>query len=725
MNISIRPDTAQVMLLFMSTLIGAEAIAQSSPSPALAPTNDFGPSNPFYAPSTLPFQAPPFDKIKDEDFQAAIEAGMAQQQAEIQTIANNPDAPTLDNTIVAMEKSGQLLDRVKAAFDGVTGANTNPTLQRTKTIEAPKLAAHEDFIYLNTKLFERISVIYKQRASLRLDPESLRLVERYYEKFVHAGANLSDADKTELRKLNEEASSLSDAYTNKVLAATKTGAYVTTDKAALADLPEARIAAAAQAAKHRQVEGFVIPLQNTTQQPDLVSLSERATRQTIFEHSWNRTERGDANDTRDTVARLAQLRAQKAKLLGHPNFAAWKLEDQMAKTPEAALQFMDAIVPAATAKAAREAQDIQAVIDAQKGGFQLEPWDWNFYAEQVRKARYNLEDAQVKPYFEIDNVLQNGVFYAANQLYGLTFKERHDLPVYHPDVRVFEVFDAGGKHLALFYCDYFKRDNKNGGAWMSNFVEQSHLLGNLPVVYNVANLPKPAGGEPALISFTDVITMFHEFGHALHGMFSDAEYPTLAGTSTARDFVEFPSQFNEHWALYPSIFTHYAKHYKTGLPMPEELAAQIRKSETFNKGYDMTEVLAAAELDMQWHLLTPTAPLQNPDKFEKQALEKTHLNVSYVPPRYRSTYFSHIWGGGYSASYYAYLWTEMLADDAYQWFVENGGLTRANGDRFRQMVLSRGNTEDLAKMYESWRGAPPNTKAMLKHRGLEEDAPAK
>jgi peptidyl-dipeptidase Dcp len=725
MNISIRPDTAQVMLLFMSTLIGAEAIAQSSPSPALTPTNDFGPSNPFYSPSRLPFQAPPFDKIKDEDFQPAIEAGMAQQQAEIQTIANNPDAPTLDNTIVAMQKSGQLLDRVKAAFDGVTGANTNPTLQRTKTIEAPKLAAHQDFIYLNTKLFERISVIYKQRASLRLDPESLRLVERYYEKFVHAGANLSDAGKTELRKLNEEASSLSDAYTNKVLAATKTGAYVTTDKAALADLPEARIAAAAQAAKNRQVEGFVIPLQNTTQQPDLVSLSERATRQTIFEHSWNRTERGDANDTRDTVARLAQLRAQKAKLLGHPNFAAWKLEDQMAKTPEAALQFMDAIVPAATAKAAREAQDIQAVIDAQKGGFQLEPWDWNFYAEQVRKARYNLEDAQVKPYFEIDNVLQNGVFYAANQLYGLTFKERHDLPVYHPDVRVFEVFDAGGKHLALFYCDYFKRDNKNGGAWMSNFVEQSHLLGNLPVVYNVANLPKPAGGEPALISFTDVITMFHEFGHALHGMFSDAEYPTLAGTSTARDFVEFPSQFNEHWALYPSIFTHYAKHYKTGLPMPEELAAQIRKSETFNKGYDMTEVLAAAELDMQWHLLTPTAPLQNPDKFEKQALEKTHLNVSYVPPRYRSTYFSHIWGGGYSASYYAYLWTEMLADDAYQWFVENGGLTRANGDRFRQMVLSRGNTEDLAKMYESWRGAPPNTKAMLKHRGLEDSAPAK
>jgi peptidyl-dipeptidase Dcp len=397
----------------------------------------------------------------------------------------------------------------------------------------------------------------------------------------------------------------------------------------------------------------------------------------------------------------------------------------MAKTPEAALQFMDAIVPAATAKAASEAKDIQAVIDAQKGGFQVQAYDWDFYSEQVRKARYDIDEAQVKPYFEIDNVLENGVFYAANQLYGLTFKERHDLPVYQPDVRVFEVFDANGKHLAIFYCDYFKRDNKNGGAWMSEFVGQSRLLGTQPVVYNVANLPKPAEGEPALISFTDVITMFHEFGHALHGMFSNAEYPTLSGTSTARDFVEFPSQFNEHWATYPSIFAHYAKHYKTGAPMPEELAARIRKTQTFNKGYDMTELLAAAELDMQWHFLSPSAPLQNPDNFEQQALKKTHLNVSYVPPRYRSSYFSHIWGSGYSAGYYAYLWTQMLADDGYQWFDEHGGLTRANGDRFRTMVLSRGNTEDLAKMYEAWRGAPPNTNAMLKYRGLEESAPAK
>jgi peptidyl-dipeptidase Dcp len=707
--------TAKTMLLFLSALIPVGAVAISSVNTALAA--DFGPSNPFYAPSTLPFQ--------DSDYQPAIEAGMAEQKAEIQAIIDNPAAPTFDNTIVAMEKSGQLFERASAAFFGVTGANTNPTLQEVRTVEAPKLAAHNDFIYLNTKLFARVAAIYRQRASLNLDPESLRLVERTYEQFVHAGANLSETDKTALKKLNEEISSLSNAFNNKLLAATKAGAFFTTDKAALAGLSDARIAAAAQAGKSHQPEGYVLPLQNTTQQPDLVSLSNRATREAIFEHSWNRAERGDANDTRDTIAHLAQLRAQKAKLLGFPSFAAWKLDDQMAKTPEAALKFMDAIVPAATAKAAREAADIQFVIDSQKGGFQVQAYDWNFYSEQVRKARYDIDDAQVKPYFELDNVLQNGVFYAANQLYGITFKERHDIPVYQADVRVFEVFDVDGKHLALFYCDYFKRDNKNGGAWMSQFVGQSRLLGTSPVVYNVANLPKPAPGEPALISFTDVVTMFHEFGHALHGMFSDAEYPTLSGTSTARDFVEFPSQFNEHWASYPSIFAHYAKHYKTGASMPEELAAKIRKADTFNRGYGMTELLAAAELDMQWHFLSPDAPLQNPDEFEKQALEKTHLNVSYVPPRYRSTYFSHIWESGYSAGYYAYLWTEMLADDGYAWFEENGGLTRANGDRFRQMVLSRGNTEDLAKMYETWRGAPPSAKAMLKHRALEESSPAK
>jgi len=682
----------------------------------------FGPSNPFYAPSTLPFHAPPFDKIKDEDYQPAIEAGMAEELSEIQAIADNPAAPTFDNTLVAMEKSGQLLRRAQAAFRAVAGANTNPALQKVRTEEAPKLAAHQDAIYLNAKLFARVAALYQHRATLQLDPESLRLLEVTYDRFVRSGANLSETDKTELKKLNEEISTLSNAFSTKLLAATKAGAYATTDKNALAGLSDAQIAAATLAAQSRKQEGYVLPLQNTTQQPSLAFLSVRATREALFEKSWNRAERGDANDTRDDAAHLAQLRARRAQLLGFPNHAAWKLGDQMAKTPEAALKFMDALVPGATAKAATESKDIQDLIDAQKGGFTLQPWDWDFYSDQVRKAKYNLNEADVKPYFELNTVLENGVFYAASQLYGITFKERKDIPVYQSDVRVFEVSDSDGKPLALFYCDYFKRDNKDGGAWMSFLVDQSKLLGTLPVVYNVANLPKPAPGEPALISSDDVRTMFHEFGHALHGMFRNTEYAGLSGAAMPRDFVEFPSQFNEHWALYPSVFAHYARHYKTAAPMPAELVAKIKKADTFNQGYKLTELVAAAELDMQWHILPPSAALQQPDAFEKQALEKTHFLLTAVPPRYRSSYFSHIWDSGYSAGYYAYLWAEMLDDDAYQWFEEHGGLTRANGDRFRQMVLSRGNTEDLEKMYEAWRGKPPSVEPMMKYRGLKDSA---
>ncbi|MFI5094273.1 MAG: peptidyl-dipeptidase Dcp [Candidatus Acidiferrales bacterium] len=689
-------------------------------APGTAADSKFGPSNPFYAPSTLPFHAPPFDKIKDEDYQPAIEAGMAQELSEIKAIADNPAPPTFENTLVAMEKTGQLFQRAMNAFGAVTGANTDPVLQKVQAEEAPKLAAHFDAIYLNAKLFARVSAVYKQRDSLKLDPESLRLLEVSYDNFVRAGANLPDTDKTELKKLNEEISTLSNDFTKKLLAATKDGAYFTTDKSALAGLGDAKLAAAAHAAESRKQSGYLLPLQNTTQQPELASLSVRATREAIFEKSWNRAERSDANDTREVISRMAQLRARRAQLLGYPNHAAWKLGDQMAKTPEAAIKFMDALVPGATAKAAEEAKDIQEVIDAQKGGFTLQPWDWNFYSEQVRKAKYDLNDAEVKPYFELNEVLENGVFYAAHQLYGITFKERKDIPVYEPGVRVFEVSDADGKPLALFYCDYFKRDNKNGGAWMDSFVTQSKLLGMLPVVYNVANLPKPAPGEPALISFTDVTTMFHEFGHALNGMFANTEYPNLSGTATARDFVEFPSQFNEHWALYPAVFNHYAKHYETGAPMPAELVTKIRKAATFNQGYMLTELVAAAELDMQWHTLPASAPLQQPDVFEKQALEKKHLFLAAVPPRYRSSYFSHIWSNDYSAGYYAYLWAEMLDDDAYGWFEEHGGLTRANGDRFRQMVLSRGNTEDLEKMYEAWRGKAPSVEPMLKDRGLQE-----
>ena len=712
------------MLKLMTAFLAAGAVAISTGS-SLAADQAFGPSNPFYAVSALPFHAPPFDKIRDTDYQPALEAGMAQQLSEMRAIADNPEAPTFENTLVTMEKSGGLLHRTRGAFSAVSAANTNPVLEKVKEIEAPKFAAMNDSIYLDAKLFARVKVIYDQRATLNLDPESLRLVEVTYDDFVHQGANLSAHDKVELKQLNEEASTLSNAFERKLLVATKKGAYVTKDKAALAGLSDAKLSAAAQAAAGRKVEGYALSLQNTTQQPDLVSLTDRGTRQAIFENSWNRAEKGDAGDTRDTVARLAQLRARRAQLLGYPSHAAWKLEDQMAKTPEAALKFMDALVPVATAKAASEGKDIQAVIDAQQGGFTLEPWDWNFYSEQVRKAKFDLNESEVKPYFEINNVLENGVFYAAHQLYGISFTERKDIPTYQPDMRVFEVTDVDGKPLALFYCDYFKRDNKQGGAWMSEFVSQSKLLGNLPVIYNVANLPKPAAGEPALITFSDVTTMFHEFGHALHGMLSNAQYRSLSGTSTARDFVEFPSQFNEHWALYPAVFTHYAKHYQTGALMPPELVEKIKKAANFNEGYGLTELLAAAELDMQWHTLPASAPLQNPDDFEKAALARTHLDIHAVPPRYRSSYFSHIWGGGYSAGYYAYLWTEMLDDDAWQWFVDNGGLTRANGDRFRQMVLSRGNTEDLAKLYAAWRGREPNVDSMMKYRGLEEPGNAK
>ena len=711
------------MLKCSSALIMSGVIALSAIyAPATAADAQFGPANPFYAPSTLAYHAPSFDKIKDEDYQPAIEAGMAEELSEMQAIADNPAPPTFENVLVAMEKSGRLFRRAMLAFRGVSQANTNPVLQKVRTTEAPKLAAHQDAIYLNAKLFARVAAVYKQRQSRNLDPESLRLLNVAYDRFVRSGANLSDVDKTELKKLNEEISTLSTDFSSKLLAGTKDGAYVTKDKSALAGLSEAQIAAAAQAAQSRKLEGYVIPLQNTTQQPDLAALSVRATREALFEKSWNRAERGDANDTRDDISRLAQLRARRAQLLGYANHAAWKLGDQMAKTPEAALKFMDALVPGASAKVASEGKGIQDLIDAQMGGFTLQPWDWEFYSEQVRKAKYDLNDADVKPYFELNTVLENGVFYTANQLYGITFKERKDIPVYQPDVRVFEVSEADGKPLALFYCDYFKRDNKNGGAWMSTFVDQSKLLGTLPVVYNVANLPKPAPGEPALISFDDVTTMFHEFGHALNGMFANTKYPSLSGTATARDFVEFPSQFNEHWALYPAVFAHYAKHYKTGAPMPADLVAKIKKAANFNQGYKLTELVAAAELDMQWHTLPDGAPLQQPDEFEKQALEKTHLLLNAVPPRYRSSYFSHIWDSGYSAGYYAYLWSEMLDDDAFQWFEDHGGLTRANGDRFRQMVLSRGNTEDLAKMYAAWRGQDPSVEPMMKYRGLRDAA---
>ncbi|MBC8953933.1 peptidyl-dipeptidase Dcp [Xenorhabdus sp. PB62.4] len=677
--------------------------------------------NPFFYSSVLPFQAPPFDKIKETDYAPAIAAGIKQKLKEVEKIANNPATPDFENTFIALEKSGATLTRVMNVFGAMTSANTTDRLQKLDEEIAPKLAAMNDEIMLNSKLFNRIKAIYQQRGTLNLDPESRRLVEVTYQSFELAGANLSDADKVKLKALNQEAATLSTQFSNKLLAATKNGALAIQDKARLNGLSAGEIAAAAQAASERKLDKqWLLVLQNTTQQPSLQDLKDRDTRKALFEASWRRAEKGDDNDTRQTLARLAKIRAEQAKLLGFPDYASWKLQNQMAKTPKAALKFLRDIVPAATARAEREAKDIQAVIDQQKGGFKLEAWDWPFYAEQVRKAKYDLDESQIKPYFELNNVLNNGVFYAANLLYGITFKERKDIPVYQSDVRVYEVFDKDGKPLALFYTDYFKRDNKGGGAWMSNFVDQSKLIGTKPVIYNVANFTKPAPGQPALLSYDDVITIFHEFGHALHGMFADQEYPSLSGTNTARDFVEFPSQFNEYWARDPKVFAHYAKHYQTGEAMPQALVDKINKADKFNKGYSMTELLSAALLDMHWHMLTADQPQQDVDKFEARSLQQDNIYISYVPPRYRSSYFKHIWGNGYAAGYYAYLWTEMLADDAFAWFTEHGGLTPENGQLFRDKVLSRGNSEDLEKLYINWRGKPPSIKPMLKNRGLEE-----
>jgi peptidyl-dipeptidase Dcp len=675
--------------------------------------------NPLLTRSALPFQAPPFDRIRDADYQPALEQGMKEQLAEVQRIADDPAAPTFENTLGALERSGQLLARVNMDFNAVTGANTDDTLQKVQEAVAPKLSATHDAIYLNDKLFKRIQTLYDDRARLHLDPESARLLDYYHQEFILAGAKLSPAKKTRLKALNAELATLGAQFTNRLLGAARDGALVVHSASALAGLAPAEVAAAAQAAKERKLkDAWVLPLQNTTQQPDLQSLSDRDTRQKLFDASWTRAEHGDSDDTRGIISRMAQLRAEQAGLLGFPSYAAWKLQDQMAKTPEAVTRLLDTLATPATARARREAADIQAVIDKQGGGFKLEPWDWNIYAEQVRKAKYDLDESQVKPYFELNRVLKDGVFYAANQLYGLTFTERHDLPVYQKDVRVFEVFDKTGKPIGLFYCDYFKRDNKSGGAWEDNLVQQSKLLGMLPVVYNVANFTKPAAGEPALLSPDDAVTMFHEFGHALHGLLADEEYPSLAGTNVPRDFVEFPSQFNEHWAFNPTVLRHYAVNYKTGAPIPQALLDKILKARQFNAGYDMTELVEASKLDMSWHTLPASAPKQDVDVFERNALEEGHVALSYVPPRYRSSYFLHIWSNGYAAGYYAYLWTEMLADDAAAWFDAHGGLTRANGDRFRDMVLSRGNSEDLAKAFRDFTGHDPEIGPMLRNRGL-------
>ena len=708
------------LICFLTIILLSVNYARVINNPAKSATQiNVAHTNPFFAKSPLPFQAPQFNLIQDSDYKPAFEEGMKQQLLETQKIADNPEIPTFENTLVALEKSGQLLTRVKLVFNAVTSANTDSVLQKLQEEMAPRLAAHHDAIFLNSKLFERIKSIYQRRKQLKLGNESKRLVSYYYDQFIHAGANLSAEDQIELKKINEEEATLIAQFINKLLAGTKSGALVVSDKSELAGLSPAELNAASRAASERGLsEKWMIALQNTTQQPALQELDNRQTREKLFENSWNRTEQNDANDTREVIARIAKIRAEKAKLLSFPNYAEWVLEDQMAKNVQAVQKFLNGLVPATISNEQKEATDIQTFIDQSGADIKLQPWDWNYYAEKLRKVRLNLEDSQIKPYFVLENVLEKGVFYAAHELYGITFQERYDIPVYQKDVRVFEIFDKDGSALALFYADFFKQDNKSGGAWMDNFVPQSKLLGNKPVVYNVTNFTKPAAGEPALLSYDDVTTMFHEFGHALHGIFADQEYPSLSGTNVPRDFVEFPSQFNEHWALYPKILQNYALHYQTGEPLPVELAEKIRKAELFNQGYDFTEILEAAALDMAWHTLPAGEPLQNADEFETSSLKKDNLYIPQVPPRYRSSYFMHIWGNNYAAGYYAYLWSEMLDDDAFDWFLNNGGLTRENGQRLRDMILSRGATEDYDKIFREFTGHDPRIEPMLKNRGL-------
>ncbi len=674
-------------------------------------------TNPFASPSPLLYQAPDFTRIHNGDFQPAIEEGMRQQLREVEAVIHDPATPTFENTILPLERAGLLLSRVQRVFGALASANTNDTIQAIQRALAPRMAAHRDAISLNDTLFQRIKSLYDRRDALGLDSLQRLTVARYYRDFVRAGALLSAADKARLRELNREQASLGNEFGRRLLAATRAGGVVVDDSTQLAGLGAGEMGAAAGAAERRGLTGrWLLPLQNTTQQPAQASLRSRALRQRLFEASTLRAEHGDSNDTRQIILRLAALRSERAQLLGYPTFAAYAIDEQMAHTPENATKLLTDLAAPATAKARGEAADMQRLIDAQGGGFQLQPWDWQYYAEQVRSAQYALDEEQIKPYFELDRVLKDGVFYAANRLYGLTFKERKDLPVYHPDVRVFEVFDADTS-LGLFYADYFKRDNKQGGAWSGGFVGRNALLGTRPVLTNTCNFTKPADGQPALLTWDNVTTMFHEFGHALSGFFNAAPYPRLAG-NMPRDFGEVPSQFNEHWALYPEVFAHYARHYRTGAPMPAALVDKIRRTTTFDQGFATTEYLAAALLDMAWHTLPVTERPTDVDSFETAALRRYGVDLAVVPPRYRTTYFSHIWGGGYSAGYYNYIWSEVIDADAYAWFLEHGGLTRENGQRFRDMILSRGGSGDVAVMYRAFRGRDPTVRALLENRGL-------
>jgi peptidyl-dipeptidase Dcp len=711
------------LALALAAALSLSAPLHAAPAETAAATDRAMSANPFFAPSTLPYFLPPFDRIRDEHYVPAFEQGMREQLAEVDAIASSTEAPSFENTIVAMERSGQTLLRVANVFFNLVGANTNDAMEKIQAEMAPKLAAHQDAILLNGKLFDRVKAVYAQRDALGLDAESRRLIERYHTDFVRAGANLSDADKTRLKEMNAQLASLATQFSQNVLKGTNAAAVVVEDASRLKGLSDNAIAAAKQAASERKLEGkHVIALMNTSGQPALASLDDRDLRQTLQQTSVARGVGDGEFDNRPLILKTAKLRAERAKLLGYPNHAAYVLEDETARTTEAVNTMMAGMAPAAVANAKREAADMQAIVNQEDGGFQIAAWDWAYYAEKVRKQRFDFDESQLRPYFELDSVLQNGIFFAMEKLYGMTFKERKELPVYQEDVRVFEVFHDG-KPLGLFLFDPYARSNKRGGAWMNEYVGQSGLFGTKPVVANHLNIPKPPKGEPTLLTFDEVTTAFHEFGHAVHGLFSDVKYPRFAGTNVPRDFVEYPSQVHEMWATWPEVLKNYAKHHETGAPMPQELLDKVLATQQFNQGFATTEYLAAAMLDQRWHQLTPEQIPDDVESFEAAALKQAGVDYAPVPPRYRSGYFSHIFAGGYSAGYYAYLWSEVLDADSVEWFRENGGLKRENGDHFRKTLLSRGGSEDAMKLFRDFRGRDPVVAPLLERRGLNQTAP--
>jgi peptidyl-dipeptidase Dcp len=700
------------LYIFSCALFGLAQISTVS----AADLND----NPLANQSTLPFHYPPFDKIQDEHFVPAIEAGMREQLKEIDPIANSSDKPTFDNTIVALERSGRLLDRAQRTFSNLNACDTNPARQKIDKEMAPKLSAHRDEIFLNPKLFARVQELYDKRDKLGLDPESAYLLERYYKDFVRAGAKLSDADKDELKKINAELATLQTQFEQNVLKERNASSVVVEKKNELAGLTNEQMATVENAAKAEHKEGkSVIQLQNTTGQPLLGSLQDRPLRERIMQASLARNSKGGEFDTREIVLRTGQLRAEKAKLLGYANWAAYQLEDQTAHDVPTVNKLLADLAPPAVANAKREAADMQKIVDQEKGGFQIAACDWDFYSEKVRKAKYAFDESQLRPYYELNHVIIDGVFFAAGRLYGLTFKERHDLPVYQPDVRVFDVYDRDGKPLAIFIGDYYARPSKQGGAWMNAYVQQSDLFGTKPVVANHLNIPKPPPGEPTLLTQDEVRTAFHEFGHALHGMFSNVKYPRFSGTSVPRDFVEYPSQVNEMWARWPDVRKNYAKHYKTGEPMPQALLDKVEAAEKFNQGFKTTEYLSASLLDQAWHQLNPSEIPKDAVAFEADALRKAGVDFPPVPPRYRIFYFSHAFAHGYSAGYYSYIWSEVLDADTVEWIKQHGGLKRENGDRFRAMLLSRGGSADALGLFKNFVGRDPYIEPLLQRRGLD------